>query len=200
MTDGPNAVKFRDKDSDLSIAVAHAMNRATNGFIDITPGSIEDLQAQLFGGFYNMVKTANKEYAKSGDMMSAMGAAVFKGKTAEYNSFALQEEVQNRIAEARKRYRLGESVDDMLTGASNLPEEDQELVALDKELRNELKFKDEEGNSVNSLKQREKQLRMTEDKNPQELFMVQEKLAALYAKRNQIYGEFMRRLDELGVD
>lgn len=200
MTDAPNAVKFRDKDSDFSISVAHAMNRATNGFIDITPGSVEDLQAQLFGGFYTMVKTANKEYAKSGDLMSAMGAAVFKGKTAEYNSFALQEEVQNRIAEARKRYRLGESVDDMLTGASNLPEEYQELVALDKELRNELKFKDEEGNSVNSLKQREKQLRMTEDKNPQELFMVQEKLAALYAKRNQIYGEFMRRLDELGVD
>lgn len=200
ITDGPNAVKFRDKDSDFSIAVAHAMNRATNGFVDITPGSVEDLQAQLFGGFYTMVKTANKEYAKSGDLMSAMGAAVFKGKTAEYNSFALQEEVQNRIAEARKRYRLGESVDDMLTGASNLPEEYQELVALDKELRNELKFKDEEGNSVNSLKQREKQLRMTEDKNPQELFMVQEKLAALYAKRNQIYGEFMRRLDELGVD
>lgn len=200
ITDGPNAVKFRDKDSDFSIAVAHAMNRATNGFVDITPGSVEDLQAQLFGGFYNMVKTANKEYAKSGDLMSAMGAAVFKGKTAEYNSFALQEEVQNRIAEARKQYRLGESVDDMLTGASNLPEEYQELVALDKELRNELKFKDEEGNSVNSLKQREKQLRMTEDKNPQELFMVQEKLAALYAKRNQIYGEFMRRLDELGVD
>lgn len=200
ITDGPNAVKFRDKDSDFSIAVAHAMNRATNGFIDITPGSVEDLQAQLFGGFYTMVKTANKEYAKSGDLMSAMGAAVFKGKTAEYNSFALQEEVQNRIAEARKQYRLGESVDDMLTGASNLPEEYQELVALDKELRNELKFKDEEGNSVNSLKQREKQLRMTEDKNPQELFMVQEKLAALYAKRNQIYGEFMRRLDELGVD
>ena len=200
ITDGPNAVKFRDKDSDFSIAVAHAMNRATNGFVDITPGSVEDLQAQLFGGFYTMVKTANKEYAKSGDLMSAMGAAVFKGKTAEYNSFALQEEVQNRIAEARKQYRLGESVDDMLTGASNLPEEYQELVALDKELRNELKFKDEEGNSVNSLKQREKQLRMTEDKNPQELFMVQEKLAALYAKRNQIYGEFMRRLDELGVD
>ena len=200
ITDGPNAVKFRDKDSDFSISVAHAMNKATNGFIDITPGSVEDLQAQLFGGFYTMVKTANKEYAKSGDLMSAMGAAVFKGKTAEYNSFALQEEVQNRIAEARKRYRLGESVDDMLTGASNLPEEYQELVALDKELRNELKFKDEEGNSVNSLKQREKQLRMTEDKNPQELFMVQEKLAALYAKRNQIYGEFMRRLDELGVD
>ena len=200
MTDAPNAVKFRDKDSDFSISVAHAMNRATNGFIDITPGSVEDLQAQLFGGFYTMVKTANKEYAKSGDLMSAMGAAVFKGKTAEYNSFALQEEVQNRIAEARKQYRLGESVDDMLTGASNLPEEYQELVALDKELRNELKFKDEEGNSVNSLKQREKQLRMTEDKNPQELFMVQEKLAALYAKRNQIYGEFMRRLDELGVD
>lgn len=200
ITDGPNAVKFRDKDSDFSIAVAHAMNRATNGFIDITPGSVEDLQAQLFGGFYTIVKTANKEYAKSGDLMSAMGAAVFKGKTAEYNSFALQEEVQNRIAEARKRYRLGETVDDMLTGASNLPEEYKELVALDKELRNELKFKDEEGNSVNSLKQREKQLRMTEDKNPQELFMVQEKLAALYAKRNQIYGEFMRRLDELGVD
>lgn len=200
MTDAPNAVKFRDKDSDFSISVAHAMNRATNGFVDITPGSVEDLQAQLFGGFYTMVKTANKEYAKSGDLMSAMGAAVFKGKTAEYNSFALQEEVQNRIAEARKRYRLGESVDDMLTGASNLPEEYQELVALDKELRNELKFKDEEGNSVNSLKQREKQLRMTEDKNPQELFMVQEKLATLYAKRNQIYGEFMRRLDELGVD
>lgn len=200
ITDGPNAVKFRDKDSDFSIAVAHAMNRATNGFIDITPGSVEDLQAQLFGGFYTMVKTANKEYAKSGDLMSAMGAAVFKGKTAEYNSFALQEEVQNRIAEARKRYRLGESVDDMLTGVSNLPDEYKELVALDKELRNELKFKDEEGNSVNSLKQREKQLRMTEDKNPQELFMVQEKLAALYAKRNQIYGEFMRRLDELGVD
>lgn len=200
ITDGPNAVKFRDKDSDFSIAVAHAMNRATNGFVDITPGSVEDLQAQLFGGFYTMVKTANKEYAKSGDLMSAMGVAVFKGKTAEYNSFALQEEVQNRIAEARKQYRLGESVDDMLTGASNLPEEYQELVALDKELRNELKFKDEEGNSVNSLKQREKQLRMTEDKNPQELFMVQEKLAALYAKRNQIYGEFMRRLDELGVD
>lgn len=200
ITDGPNAVKFRDKDSDFSISVAHAMNRATNGFVDITPGSVEDLQAQLFGGFYTMVKTANKEYAKSGDLMSAMGAAVFKGKTAEYNSFALQEEVQNRIAEARKQYRLGESVDDMLTGASNLPEEYQELVALDKELRNELKFKDEEGNSVNSLKQREKQLRMTEDKNPQELFMVQEKLAALYAKRNQIYGEFMRRLDELGVD
>lgn len=200
ITDGPNAVKFRDKDSDFSISVAHAMNRATNGFVDITPGSVEDLQAQLFGGFYTMVKTANKEYAKSGDLMSAMGSAVFKGKTAEYNSFALQEEVQNRIAEARKQYRLGESVDDMLTGASNLPEEYQELVALDKELRNELKFKDEEGNSVNSLKQREKQLRMTEDKNPQELFMVQEKLAALYAKRNQIYGEFMRRLDELGVD
>nr|DAX27409.1 MAG TPA: Large polyvalent protein associated domain 38 [Caudoviricetes sp.] len=200
ITDGPNAVKFRDKDSDFSIAVAHAMNHATNGFVDITPGSVEDLQAQLFGGFYTMVKTANKEYAKSGDLMSAMGAAVFKGKTAEYNSFALQEEVQNRIAEARKQYRLGESVDDMLTGASNLPEEYQELVALDKELRNELKFKDEEGNSVNSLKQREKQLRMTEDKNPQELFMVQEKLAALYAKRNQIYGEFMRKLDELGVD
>lgn len=200
ITDGPNAVKFRDKDSDFSIAVAHAMNRATNGFVDITPGSVEDLQAQLFGGFYTMVKTANKEYAKSGDLMSAMGAAVFKGKTAEYNSFALQEEVQNRIAEARKQYRLGESVDDMLTGASNLPDEYKELVALDKELRNELKFKDEEGNSVNSLKQREKQLRMTEDKNPQELFMVQEKLAALYAKRNQIYGEFMRRLDELGVD
>lgn len=200
MTDAPNAVKFRDKDSDFSIAVAHAMNRATNGFIDITPGSVEDLQAQLFGGFYTMVKTANKEYAKSGDLMSAMGAAVFKGKTAEYNSFALQEEVQNRIAAARAQYRLGESVDDMLTGASNLPEEYKELVAMDKELRNELKFKDEEGNSVNSLKQREKQLRMTEDKNPQELFMVQEKLAALYAKRNQIYGEFMRRLDELGVD
>ena len=66
-------------------------------------------------------------------------------------------------------------------------------------MKKELDALKDDGESVSTINNRIKQLRL-DPTSPQELFELQTRAANIYAQRNYIYGKYMQLLDELGVD
>lgn len=199
ITDAPDAIRFRNSDAPWAIEMAHAFYRATGGGIDVLPSSIEEVPKQMLGGFYSMFKNFSKEYEKTGDAINSVGATLAKGKQVEYNEFAIQENANRRFLELRQRFRVGDSTDDMMKPVSEQPEEYQTILAIEKETRERIKNLESDGESLSSINERIKKLRL-DPTSPQELFELQSRAADIYAQRNYIYGEAMRALDELGLD
>ena len=199
ITDAPDAIRYKGSDAPWAIEMAHAFYRATDGAVDVLPGSIEEFPRQILGGFYSMYKDFSREYEKTGDAINSVGATLAKGKQVEYNEFAIQENANKRFLELRQKFRVGDSTDDMMRPVSEQPEEYRTILAIEKETQDRIKNLESDGQSLSSINQRIKQLRL-DPTSPQELFELQTRAADIYAQRNYIYGEAMRALDELGLD
>lgn len=200
MPDAPNAARVRDSDSGWSVEMAHAMYSATNGAVDMSPGAVEDVPKQVLGGVYSMFNNYFTEYNKNGgDAINAAASALFKGKSAAYNEFALQESVNKRFEKLQSKLRAGDEFNDMFRGKDDLPEDYNEVVKLKKQMMQDIKDLEDNGESLNTIRQRIKQLRL-DDGSPQELFELQTRAANIYAQRNYVYGQYMNKLDELGID
>lgn len=200
MPDAPNAARVRSSDSGWAVQMAHAAYSATGGAVDMSPGAVEDIPKQVFGGVYSMFNNFFTEYNKNGgDAINAAASALFKGKTVEYNEFALQESVNKRFEKLQTNLRAGEAFDDMFRGKDDLPPEYTEVAKLKKQMTEDIKALTDGGDSLNTIRQRIKQLQL-DPSSPQELFELQTRASNIYAQRNYIYGQYMTLLDDLGLD
>ena len=200
MPDAPNAARVRNSDSGWAVQMAHAAYSATDGIVDMSPGAVEEIPKQVLGGVYSMFNNYFTEYGKNGgDAIGAAASSLFKGKTVEYNEFKLREDIDNRFDRLKTKFRAGEQFNDMFRGKDDLPPEYHEVEDLQKQMKKELDALKDDGESVSTINNRIKQLRL-DPTSPQELFELQTRAANIYAQRNYIYGKYMQMLDELGLD